>query len=165
MKASRRAQAPAQTRGPNATSTAAPRETGVAVRRHVRPRRCGIATFTGDLAAAVAGTGEARPPDGARRHRTGGQYQYPAEVKFEIRQNVKADYARAAEFVNYSHVRLVSIQHEYGIFGGDDGGYILDFVQALRVPPSSRCTRCSSSPSGIKRRSCRRCADGARSSS
>ena len=63
-----------------------------------------------------------------------GQYQYPAEVKFEIRQNVKADYARAAEFVNYSHVRLVSIQHEYGIFGGDDGGYILDFVRALRVP-------------------------------
>ena len=63
-----------------------------------------------------------------------GQYQYPAEVKFEIRQNVKADYARAAEFVNYSRVRLVSMQHEYGIFGGDDGGYILDFVRALRVP-------------------------------
>jgi glycosyltransferase involved in cell wall biosynthesis len=55
-------------------------------------------------------------------------------VKFEIRQNVKADYARAAEFVNYSSVRLVSVQHEYGIFGGDDGGYILDFVRALRVP-------------------------------
>jgi glycosyltransferase involved in cell wall biosynthesis len=63
-----------------------------------------------------------------------GEYQYPAEVEFEIRQNTKADYARAAEFVNYSQVRLVSIQHEYGIFGGDDGGYILDFVQALRVP-------------------------------
>jgi glycosyltransferase involved in cell wall biosynthesis len=55
-------------------------------------------------------------------------------VKFEIRQNVKADYARAAEFVNHSRVRLVSVQHEYGIFGGDDGGYILDFVRALRVP-------------------------------
>jgi len=63
-----------------------------------------------------------------------GQYQYPSEVKYEIRQNVKADYARAAEFVNYSNVRLVCIQHEYGIFGGDDGGYILDFIQALRVP-------------------------------
>ena len=36
--------------------------------------------------------------------------------------------------MNYSRVRLVSIQHEYGIFGGDDGGYILDFVRALRVP-------------------------------
>src|SRR6185295_10197831 len=38
------------------------------------------------------------------------------------------------EFVNYSQVRLVCVQHEYGIFGGDDGGYILDFVRALRVP-------------------------------
>jgi glycosyltransferase involved in cell wall biosynthesis len=63
-----------------------------------------------------------------------GQYQYPEEVKFEIRQNVKADYLRAAEFLNYSPIRLVSIQHEYGIFGGDDGGYVLDFVHALRVP-------------------------------
>jgi glycosyltransferase involved in cell wall biosynthesis len=63
-----------------------------------------------------------------------GQYQYPAEVKFEIRQNIKADYARAAEFVNFSHTRLVSIQHEYGIFGGDDGNYILEFIHALRVP-------------------------------
>jgi hypothetical protein len=63
-----------------------------------------------------------------------GRYQYPSDVKFEIRQNIKADYARAAEFVNYSRVRLVSIQHEYGIFGGDDGGYVLDFVHALRVP-------------------------------
>ena len=47
---------------------------------------------------------------------------------------MKGDYARAAEFVNYSDVRWVSVQHEYGIFGGDDGGYILDFVRALRVP-------------------------------
>ncbi|HET6332114.1 MAG TPA: glycosyltransferase family 4 protein [Polyangiales bacterium] len=63
-----------------------------------------------------------------------GQHAYPSEVKFEIRQNIKGDYPRAAEFVNYSHVRIVSIQHEYGIFGGEDGGYILDFVRALRVP-------------------------------
>jgi glycosyltransferase involved in cell wall biosynthesis len=63
-----------------------------------------------------------------------GQYDYPDEIKFEIRQNVKADYVRAAEFVNYSNVRMVCIQHEYGIYGGDDGSYILDFIRALRVP-------------------------------
>jgi glycosyltransferase involved in cell wall biosynthesis len=63
-----------------------------------------------------------------------GRYQYPAEVKFEIRQNVKADYARTAEFVNFSQARLVLIQHEYGIFGGDDGIYILELIHALRVP-------------------------------
>ena len=64
----------------------------------------------------------------------GAQYEYADEVKYEIRQGVKGDYARAAEFVNYSDVRLVSIQHEYGIFGGDDGAYVLDFLAALRVP-------------------------------
>jgi len=98
------------------------------------PRRCGIATFTADLAAAVAGTDRRALPMVLAVTEPSGQHQYPAEVKFEIRQNVKADYARAAEFVNYSPVRLVSVQHEYGIFGGDDGGYILDFVRALRVP-------------------------------
>jgi glycosyltransferase involved in cell wall biosynthesis len=98
------------------------------------PRRCGIASFTGDLAAAVASTDRRVTPMVLAVTEPLGQYQYPSEVKFEIRQNVKADYARAAEFVNYSHVGLVSIQHEYGIFGGDDGGYILDFVHALRVP-------------------------------
>jgi glycosyltransferase involved in cell wall biosynthesis len=97
------------------------------------PRRCGIATFTADLARAVAGDRRASPVVLAVTD-PAGQYQYPAEVRFEIRQNVKADYARAAEFVNYSNVRLVCIQHEYGIFGGDDGGYLLDFVYALRVP-------------------------------
>ncbi|MGH9204472.1 MAG: glycosyltransferase family 4 protein, partial [Vicinamibacterales bacterium] len=64
----------------------------------------------------------------------GGQYEYPGNVQYEIRQGVKGDYARAAEFVNYTDVRLVSVQHEHGIFGGDDGAYILDFVTALRVP-------------------------------
>ena len=98
------------------------------------PRRCGIATFTADIAAAVAGNDGRAVPVVLAVTEPSGQYQYPAEVKFEIRQNVKADYARAAEFVNHSRVRLVSVQHEYGIFGGDDGGYILDFVGALRLP-------------------------------
>jgi glycosyltransferase involved in cell wall biosynthesis len=98
------------------------------------PRRCGIATFTADVAAAVAGNDRRVVPMVLAVTEPSGQYQYPAEVKFEIRQNIKADYARAAEFVNYSNVRVVSIQHEYGIFGGDDGGYILDFIGALSVP-------------------------------
>ena len=64
----------------------------------------------------------------------GGEYEYPDEVAYEIRQGTKGDYARAAELINYKDVRWVSLQHEYGIFGGDDGAYILDFLSALRVP-------------------------------
>ena len=63
-----------------------------------------------------------------------GHYEYPDEVGYEIRQGTKGDYARAAELVNYKDVRWLSLQHEYGIFGGDDGAYILDFLSALRVP-------------------------------
>lgn len=101
------------------------------------PRRCGIATFTGELARAIAGeSGDSRrvAPMVLAISEPSGQYQYGSEVKFELRQNIRADYPRAAEFVNYSAVRLVSIQHEYGIFGGDDGAYVLDFVHALHVP-------------------------------
>ena len=98
------------------------------------PRRCGIATFTRDLAEATA---SARPGVSATilaMTDPGGQYEYPDQVRYELRQGVKGDYARAAELVNYSGVRVVSVQHEYGIFGGDDGAYVLDFVSALRVP-------------------------------
>jgi len=98
------------------------------------PRRCGIATFTRDLSAASTAADDGALPMIIAVSDPGGQYEYPREVKYEIRQGVKGDYARAAEFVNYSDVRLVSIQHEHGIFGGDDGAYILDFLTALRAP-------------------------------
>jgi hypothetical protein len=118
------------------------------------PRRCGIASFTADLARAVAADDERALPMVLAVTEPGGQYEYPAEVKFEIRQNVKADYARAAEFLNYSRVRLVSVQHEYGIFGGDDGGYILDFINAFAHAGIVTCTRSSNTLRTIKRRSC-----------
>lgn len=98
------------------------------------PRRCGIATFTRDLSAALGAAGDRVLPMTIAVSDPGGQYEYPGEVKYEIRQAVKGDYGRAAEFVNYSDVRLVSIQHEHGIFGGDDGAYILDLLTALRTP-------------------------------
>ena len=98
------------------------------------PRRCGIATFTRDLSAAVGAASDCVLPMTIAVSDPGGQYEYSGEVKYEIRQAVKADYARAAEFVNYSDVRLLSIQHEHGIFGGDDGAYILDLLTTLRTP-------------------------------
>jgi glycosyltransferase involved in cell wall biosynthesis len=98
------------------------------------PRRCGIATFTRDLAEAITTAGEGRFPTTLAVTDPGGRYEYPVNVQYEIRQEVKGDYARAAEFVNYTDVRLVSIQHEHGIFGGDEGTYILDFVTGLRAP-------------------------------
>ena len=99
------------------------------------PRRCGIATFTRDLAQSIGAADACVFPMTIAVTDPGGQYEYSSnEVTYEIRQAVKGDYARAAEFINYSDVRLVSVQHEHGIFGGDDGAYILDFLAALRIP-------------------------------
>jgi glycosyltransferase involved in cell wall biosynthesis len=92
------------------------------------PHRCGIATFTSDLASAV----------GAREivalHPADGPGPYPPEVHHRIRRDVRADYVAVAQALNDCGVDVVSIQHEYGIWGGNDGAYVLDFVRALRVP-------------------------------
>src|SRR6478736_7382028 len=98
------------------------------------PRRCGIATFTRDLAAGMSAASPRVRPLAIAVTDEGGEYAYPAEVAYEIRQGTKGDYPRAAELVNYKDVRWLSLQHEYGIFGGDDGAYILDLLSALRVP-------------------------------
>ena len=98
------------------------------------PRRCGIATFTRDLATGMLAADDSMKPLVVAVTDEGLQYDYAPDVEYEIRQGTKSNYARAAELVNYKAVRWLSLQHEYGIFGGDDGAYILDFLGALRVP-------------------------------
>jgi glycosyltransferase involved in cell wall biosynthesis len=91
------------------------------------PRRCGIATFTHDLAAA-AGGGEI-----AVLHPAEQAPFYPSEVHHRIRKDEPSDYLRTARSLS-DCADVVSIQHEYGIWGGEDGEHVLDFVRALRVP-------------------------------
>ncbi len=47
---------------------------------------------------------------------------------------MQTDYVDVARALSDCGVRVVSIQHDYGIWGGDDGAYVLDFVRALRMP-------------------------------
>lgn len=129
----------------------APAELRIAFVGTYPPRRCGIATFTRDLEHAVSTAEESVHTMALALTDSGGQYEYPENVKYEIRQAVKGDYARAAEFVNYSDVQLVSVQHEYGIFGGDDGAYILDFLSTLRVPAMVTLHTVLKSPSPSQR--------------
>ncbi len=96
------------------------------------PRLCGIATFTRDLSDAVIAADRRVQATVLAVTDAHCSYEYPERVRFEIRRGIKGDYTRAAEFVNRSDIRLVSIQHEYGIFGGDNGAYILDFLSHLR---------------------------------
>ena len=97
------------------------------------PRRCGIATFTADLIknAAIAAKDEFEPLVVAVRSE-GLKYNDP--VKFEIRQNVKNDYICAADYINFSHVDVVSVQHEFGLFGGEAGSYLSLLLNRLNAP-------------------------------
>jgi glycosyltransferase involved in cell wall biosynthesis len=103
------------------------------------PRQCGIANFTHDLANAIA-VEQKRAIDLSNGIKTIAinnipeGYQYTPEVSFEIREQYKADYRRAAEFLNISNFDVVCLQHEYGIFGGEGGNYILELLSDLKKP-------------------------------
>jgi len=61
-------------------------------------------------------------------------YAYPPQVRFEIQQEDPDEYRAAAEFLNIRGGELLLIQHEYGIYGGDDGKYLNRLLRRLRLP-------------------------------
>jgi glycosyltransferase involved in cell wall biosynthesis len=108
---------------------------GIAFVGNYLPRKCGIATFTHDLAEAVAGhTGADQPVIVCAMNDQPEGYDYPDRVRFELRQGYGVDYARAADFLNFGRLDVVSLQHEYGIFGGGAGANILTLLRDLQRP-------------------------------
>lgn len=98
------------------------------------PRRCGIATFTSDLCAAVAAAAPASGCLVVAMNDAGHSHAYPDVVRFEVEEGEVAGYRRAAQFLNANSVQVVSLQHEYGIFGGTSGSHLLTLLRELRVP-------------------------------
>jgi glycosyltransferase involved in cell wall biosynthesis len=98
------------------------------------PRKCGIATFTSDLLAAVASAHPQSQCFAVSVNDIKSGYEYPEVVRFEIEEQDLSSYLRAADFLNISNVDIVSLQHEFGIFGGPSGGHILAFLRELRMP-------------------------------
>jgi glycosyltransferase involved in cell wall biosynthesis len=111
-----------------------PLPTRIAIIGNYLPRQCGIATFTTDLCTALSdeyGRGRlfaipVNDPDSA--------YQYPEEVRLELQQEDLSTYARAAEYLNFNGNDIVCLQHEYGIYGGAAGSYILTLLRRLKMP-------------------------------
>jgi len=98
------------------------------------PRKCGIATFTSDLLAAVAAAHPQSQCFSVSVNDIQGGYEYPQVVRFEIEEQDLSSYLRAADFLNISDVDIVCLQHEFGIFGGTAGGHILALLRELRMP-------------------------------
>ena len=97
------------------------------------PRQCGIATFTADLATALSNSDPELTIDCiamSDRH----DYVYPDRVCFEIADGDHSAYGPAADYINRYGYDLLSVQHEYGIFGGESGSYLMHLVREAKMP-------------------------------
>ncbi len=102
------------------------------------PRECGIGTFTNNLLDSVIqskksekGNFEAFVVSVDDHNLT---YDYPQEVKLNIRQEHQKDYLKAAKYINLSGADICILQHEFGIYGGQNGIYILPLLHRLEIP-------------------------------
>lgn len=98
------------------------------------PRRCGIATFTTDLHQAVA---DAAPDSdcfvvAVTDHLQ--NYTYGSCVRFELEEKDATSYRRTADFLNMNGIEVLSIQHEFGIYGGPAGSYLLSLLREVQLP-------------------------------
>ncbi|TVR75146.1 MAG: glycosyltransferase [Marinilabiliales bacterium] len=102
------------------------------------PRECGIGTFTNNLFNSVVknNTYAGIPNDGfvVALNDFTNIYEYPEEVKLTIRQEHQRDYIQAVKYINLSGADLCILEHEFGIFGGQNGVYILPLLHRLEVP-------------------------------
>ncbi|NQX58058.1 glycosyltransferase family 4 protein [Paenibacillus qinlingensis] len=97
------------------------------------PRECGIATFTQDL------LDELKHIKGFNKPRiiainNNETYDYDDQVMKEIGQHQLSDYIETADYLSTSDVDLLVIQHEFGIYGGESGEYLIPFVEKLTIP-------------------------------
>lgn len=102
------------------------------------PRECGIGTFTNNLFKSML--------NGAINRNKANEgfvvalndneldYKYPEEVKTSIRQDYQEDYLKAVKYINLSGADVCILEHEFGIFGGHGGVYILPLLHRLEIP-------------------------------
>lgn len=97
------------------------------------PRECGIATYTKNLMGAIKSVDKhiKMKNIAISDHEN---YKYPGNVVFSIHQQDTRDYIRAAKFINESDIDVISLQHEFGIFGGFNGKKIIYLLKYLKKP-------------------------------
>lgn len=99
------------------------------------PQQCGIGTFTHSLANAMKDNFDTENEIIVIAMDNGQEkYDYPPEVKLTIRQEQQTDYLKAADFINRSGADICILEHEFGIYGGQSGVYILPLLYRLKIP-------------------------------
>jgi len=115
------------------------------------PRRCGIATFTTDLQQAIERTLPKMHSCIVAMNDRGRTYEYPPAVRLQINDCSLKDYERAAEALNESRCEIASLQHEFGIFGGEAGGHIMALASRLAMPLVTTLHTVLSQPTPVQR--------------
>lgn len=116
------------------------------------PRKCGIATFTHDMHASIVGRFPHTECFVVPVNDRAEGYDYPSEVRFEIAEQDRESYRKAADFLNFANADLVCLQHEYGIYGGVAGSHILALLRDLRMPVVTTCHTILREPDPDQRR-------------
>ena len=98
------------------------------------PKQCGIAVFTKDLVDNLDDTGEFAQATVMAVKKWDATERYGSELTWQIAKDREEDYFQAAIQINASDVDVVNIQHEFGIFGGEFGNYILSFLENVKKP-------------------------------
>jgi glycosyltransferase involved in cell wall biosynthesis len=98
------------------------------------PRKCGIATFTKHLTTAINNLNPRALAEIIAVTDKDQEYEYPWEVKMRIGQHHLPDYSMAAHYINQSSTDVVNLQHEFGLFGGVDGDYLLPLLDSIDKP-------------------------------
>lgn len=113
------------------------------------PRRCGIATFSNDLANSMKNltTGEYQINVSALNDNPEG-YKYSSDVNFEIKDKSINDFKEAANYLNLSDSDVINIQHEFGLYGGEGGSNILYLINKLNKPIVTTLHTVLENPSG-----------------
>jgi len=115
------------------------------------PRRCGIATFTTDLQQAIAASAPQVDTSIVAMTDHSHAYDYPSVVRLQINDDKIKDYVRAADFLNAGQFEIVSLQHEFGIFGGEAGGDIMALLSRLTMPVVTTLHTVLSEPTPVQR--------------
>jgi glycosyltransferase involved in cell wall biosynthesis len=98
------------------------------------PRKCGIATYTKDLTRAINLINPYSKSEIVALIKPEDKRDYPPEVKFKINQYKVDSYIKAAGYINKSKADIVILEHEFGLYGGGCGEYIIRLIELIKKP-------------------------------
>ncbi len=100
------------------------------------PRECGIATFTRDLSSALDNKYYPSLSSKIIAIKKKSDYKvYPDNVLYPIIDEDLKSYNIIAKKINSTEkFKIVNVQHEFGIYGGDYGEYLLEFLETIQKP-------------------------------